>query len=284
MLLIDLSQVIIANLMVNVKLLKGKGTLDEGLFRHMALNALRSNILQFKSKYPEVVICCDGKKYWRQEVFQFYKANRKKDRDESDLDWNLIFDYMSKFREELKENFIHPVIEVEGAEADDIIAVLTARYSPHKDILILSSDKDFLQLQKYRNVQQYSPNLKRFIRTDDPGMFLREHILRGDRRDGVPNFLSADNVLVTGTRQKRIMTEKLVNWVKDDPSTFLTTKELEDNYKRNKTMVDLDCIPEKITKKIVDTYEATKKKSRSQFLNYLIDKKLVNLIEVADEF
>lgn len=284
MLLIDLNQVLIANLMVDPMYGLSKGKLNEGLFRHLALNALRSYIVQFRSKYPDIVICCDSKKYWRREVFPYYKANRKKNRDKSNLDWNVIFECLNALRDELKEYFPYPVIEVEGAEADDIIGVLTARYAPHKDVLILSSDKDFVQLQKYKNVQQYSPALKRFIRTDDPAMYIREHVLRGDPGDGVPNFLSPDDVFVSGDRQKALRKEKIAEWVNGDPSAFLTTDTLKRNYKRNQTLVDLDHIPETIQKQIVEAYEGAKKNSKSKFLNYLIEKQLVNLIEVADEF
>ena len=114
-----------------------RAKIDEGLIRHIVLNSLRSYTKQFKAKYGNMVICCDSKKYWRREVFPFYKSNRKKDRDKSDFDWNLIFETLNKIRDELKQNLPYRVIEVEGAEADDIIAVLAGRMSPHEDILIL---------------------------------------------------------------------------------------------------------------------------------------------------
>ena len=145
--LIDLNQVLIANLMQQLNQDKNQ-KLDEGLIRHMVLNSLRSYNKQFKSKYGKIIICCDSKSYWRREFFPFYKANRKKDRDKSGLDWNLIFLTLNKVRDELKENFPYKTIEVDGAEADDIIGVLAARLSKHEDVLILSSDKDFGQLQK----------------------------------------------------------------------------------------------------------------------------------------
>lgn len=283
MILVDLNQVLISNLMVQLNY-DPKAHIDEGLIRHIVLNSLRSYIKQFKSKYGDVVICCDNKKYWRREVFPFYKSHRKRDRDESPFDWNLIFETLNKIRDELKTNFPYKVLEVDTAEADDIIAVLAARYSPHEEVLILSSDKDFVQLQKYKNVTQYSPILKRFISTDDPHSFVKEHIIKGDKGDGVPNFLSADNVFAQGERQKSINKNKLMEWLKADPAIFCTTDTMRRGYKRNQMLVDLDFIPEALQKKIVETYESTKPSTKANMLNYFVANKLKMLIEVADEF
>ena len=283
MILIDLNQVLISNLMQqiggnpNVKL-------DEALIRHMVLNSLRSYAKQFKSEYGEIVIACDSKKYWRRDVFPFYKAHRKSDREKSAFDWHLIFETLNKIRDELKENFPYKVLEVEGAEADDIIAVLSARISPSEDILILSSDKDFVQLQKYPNVAQYSPILKRFVKTENPAEYIKEHIIRGDRGDGIPNFLSPDNVFVLGERQKVISKKKLQEWINTNAEDFCTTDAMLRGYKRNQMLVDLDFIPETIKEQIVDAFGQPKTGNRQKMLNYFISNRLKNLLEVIDEF
>jgi hypothetical protein len=261
-----------------------KTKLDENLIRHMVLNSLRSYIKQFKNKYGDVVIACDNKKYWRRDVFPFYKSHRKKDREKSGFDWNLIFETLNKIREELKENFPYKVIDVDGAEADDIIGVLAARYSPHEEVLILSSDKDFVQLQKYDNVSQYSPLLKKYISTDNPNHFIKEHIIKGDRGDGIPNFLSPDNVFALGERQKSIRKDKLAQWISMDPKEFCVNESMLRGYKRNQMLVDLDYIPEDIKSNIVEEYENVKSASRQKMMNYFIEKRLRNLIEVMDEF
>lgn len=281
--LIDLNQVLISNLMQQI----GSNTkikLDENLIRHMVLNSLRSYAKQFKHKYGNIVVACDSKKYWRREVFPFYKANRKTDREKSPLDWHLIFETLNKIRDELKEHFPYKVLEVEGAEADDIIAVLTARMSPSEDILILSSDKDFVQLQKYSNVTQYSPILKRFVKSENPAEYIKEHIIRGDRGDGIPNFLSADNTFVVGERQKVINKKKLVEWINSEPQLFCTTDTMMRGYKRNQMLVDLDFIPENLKLQIVEAFETTKPGTRQGMMNYFIEKRLRNLIECLDEF
>jgi 5'-3' exonuclease len=261
-----------------------KVQLDEALIRHMVLNSLRSYAKQFKSKYGEIVVACDSRKYWRRDVFPFYKAHRKTDREKSAFDWHLIFETLNKIREELKENFPYKVIEVEGAEADDVIAVLTGRMAPNEDILILSSDKDFVQLQKYPNVSQYSPILKRFIKTENASEYIKEHIIRGDRGDGIPNFLSPDNVFVLGERQKVISKKKLQEWINSSAEDFCTTDTMLRGYKRNQMLVDLDFVPETIKEQIVEAFDKPKLGSRQKMLNYFIENRLKNLLEVIDEF
>jgi 5'-3' exonuclease len=281
--LIDLNQVLISNLMQQINS-NPKMKLDENLIRHMVLNSLRSYITQFKEKYGEVIIACDNKRFWRRDVFPLYKANRKKAREESGFDWTLIFETLNKIREELKQHFPYKVIDVDGAEADDVIGVLAARIAPHEEVLILSSDKDFVQLQKYSNVKQYSPILKRYVETDDPKKYIKEHIIRGDRGDGIPNFLSADNVFALGERQKVINTKKLNEWLNKSPEEFCTTEIMLRNYKRNQMLVDLDYIPETIKSQIVDCYDNVKVASRSNLVNYFAEKGLKNLFDVIQEF
>jgi hypothetical protein len=283
MILIDLNQVLISNLMQQIGS-NPKMKLDEPLIRHMVLNSLRSYAKQFKSKYGDIVVACDSKKYWRRDIFPFYKAHRKSDREKSEFDWHLIFQTLNKIRDELKENFPYKVIEVEGAEADDVIGVLTARLAAHEEILILSSDKDFVQLQKYPNVVQYSPILKRFVKTEDPLEYIKEHIIRGDRGDGIPNFLSPDNTFVAGERQKVISSKKLKEWINSSAEEFCTTDIMLRGYKRNQMLVDLDYIPETIKEQIVLAYDVPKSGSRQKMLNYFIENRLKNLIECLDEF
>ena len=282
--LVDLNQVLISNLMQHLKTITKSHEMNEDLIRHMCINTIRSSVRQFKSKYPNVILCCDNKKYWRKEYFPFYKAQRKHDREASGLDWSMIFDTLNKIRDELKVSFPYKVLDVDGAEADDVIAVLTARLATNANILILSSDKDFAQLQKYPNVTQYSPILKRFIKIDNPKAYIREHIIKGDRGDGIPNFLSADNTFVLGERQKVINSKRLQEWISQDAETFCTTDIMLRGYKRNQTLVDFDYIPGEIQKKIVEAFDNTKPATRETMLNYFIDKGLKVMIESIGDF
>ena len=282
--LVDLNQVLISNLMQHLKMITKQHEMSEDLIRHMCINTIRSNVKQFKNKYPNVILCCDNKKYWRKEYFPFYKSQRKHDRESSGLDWSMIFDTLNRLRDEMKVYFPYKVLDVEGAEADDVIAVLTARLAPSTNILILSSDKDFGQLQKYPNVTQYSPILKKFIKIDNPKVFIREHVLKGDRGDGIPNFLSADNTFAAGERQKVLNTKKLQEWVSQDAETFCTTDVMLRGFKRNQTLVDFDYIPDDIRTRIVEAFEETKPANKEKMLNYFIDKGLKVMIESISDF
>jgi 5'-3' exonuclease len=175
------------------------------------------------------------------------------------------------------------VIDVDTAEADDIIAVLAMRQSSQEKVMILSSDKDFAQLQKFPNVEQYSPILKKFIKEPLPAMQLKQLIIRGDKSDGIPNILSADDCFVVGSRQKPITEAKIINWMNQKPDEFCTEEMLR-NFKRNEMLIDLTRIPESLKQSIIDTYEGTKGHTRQEFMNYMITNRLKNLLEVIDEF
>jgi len=281
MILLDLNQVMIANFMSQI----GNHTdtkIDEGLFRHMVLNSIRSIKTKF-SEYGELVIACDDKKLWRRELFPFYKANRKRTRDASELDWAAIFNTLSKIKLELKEYFPYRVIQVEGAEADDVIGTLTNKFNSEK-ILIVSGDKDFRQLQKYNNVFQYDPINKKFIKEDAAFRQLKELIIKGDRGDGIPNILSPDNCIVDSIRQKAISSKKLKEWLDQDPELFLSTDELSKNWNRNRVLIDLESIPENITEKIIIEYNKQENKTREKIFDYLINNKMKVLVEHINEF
>ena len=283
MILVDLNQVLLAGLMVQISGQKNV-KLEEDLIRHLALNILRGHIKQFRHEYGEVVLCCDNKKYWRKEFFPFYKAGRKKTREKSDLDWHLIFDILGKIKQELKDNFPYRVIDVDGAEADDIIGTLTPIYSQTEKVLILSSDGDFLQLQMYgKNVKQYNPTQRKFITSKNPLEELKAKIIGGDRGDGIPNILSPGDTFVREIRQK-VMTEARL-------TTFMSANygEYEDEtarigYSRNQTLIDLRLIPGEIKNSIIDTYNNITPASRSKLIPYFMAKKLKNLMDVIEEF
>lgn len=282
MILVDLNQVMISNLMMQI----GNHTnikIEPGLIRHMVLNSLRAYRTKHKDKYGELVIACDNRHYWRKEVFPYYKAGRKKTREASEIDWTAVFETLNLIRDELKENFPYKVIDVHGAEADDIIGTLARKYSAHEPVLILSGDKDFMQLQRYKNVEQFSPIMKRWLRTDDPMAFLKEHIIKGDRGDGIPNFLSKDDVFVVGGRQKPVSKKKMDAWIDSDPEGFCDG-EMMRNFKRNEMLIDLSMTPQAIVEEIINQYENQEVAPRSGLLNYFVKNKLKLMIECLQDF
>jgi 5'-3' exonuclease len=309
MILVDLSQVMISNLFANMAMAEkaGQNVTDdnspdpasrklvtkeddkkilwsEDLIRHMVLNSLRYYKMKFQAKYGKLVICVDNKHYWRKDVFPYYKANRKRDRDSSPIDWHSVFESLNKIRTEISEFFPYHVMNVEGAEADDIIGVVAKREHTAERILILSGDKDFVQLQKYPNIDQYAPIQKVFIRSEKPAEAIREHIMLGDSGDGIPNFLSADDTFVSGKRQTPIRKEKLARWVKEPkPENFCDLKMLR-GYKRNQELIDLDFIPKTVQKAIVDEWEKPFTENRKHLLDYFVKNKLVHLMDHLNEF
>lgn len=278
MILIDFNQVLFAAVFANLK----KEPITEDFLRHIILNTLRSYSKRFRQKYGKMVLCCE-RGSWRKSVFPFYKANRKTDREAGDIDWAFIFAHFDKFRQEFADNLPYQVVSSTDAEADDIIAVLSARHSPTENILIISSDKDFPQLQKYKNVDQYHPLKEMFIEVADPALYLKEHIIRGDSKDGIPNILSPDNTFVIKQRQKSINKKKLEGWLKELPSDFCNETMLR-GFTRNQMLIDFDYIPSRITEGVVQAFEDTKAAPRSKLLPYLIANRLKLLVEVCDEF
>ena len=293
MIVVDFNQVAISNMMAE---LGGRRDVEVNLplIRHMIINSIRSYKRKFGAEFGEIVIACDNRHYWRRQFFPNYKANRKKSRADSGFDWNSIFEALHQVRAELSEHFPYPVIDVDGAEADDVIATL-AEYSQTSNtdgllpsaepFLVLSGDHDFEQLQKWPNVKQYAPVQKKFVKlTEKPEVVLMEHIIMGDKGDGVPNILSDDDTFVTGSRQRPMKKDKVAEWKHQKPEDFITSDEMWRNFQRNRELVDLSRIPEDIKEAIIDSYEKQKGGDRSGLLNYFIANRMKQMIELIDEF
>jgi len=283
MILVDMNQVMIANMMMQIGN-HHNAEIDVNMLRHMILNTLRANRKKFGDEFGELVICCDDGNYWRRQIYPYYKAGRKKARDKSELDWNAIFQALNAIREELKVFFPYKVIQIETCEADDIIGVVTheegTELNTGEPILILSGDKDYIQLHTYANVKQYDPVRKRWISNSDPEKYLADHILKGDAGDGVPNVLSADNALVMGIRQRPVTQKRIAEWA--DINNM--QEEVKRNYMRNKAMIDLTEIPQGMKDEILKAWHEENPKDRTQLLNYFIKNKLRNLMECIGEF
>lgn len=284
MILIDLSQVMISNIMLQV----GQHTdaIQPDLVRHMILNTIRSLKVKFGADYGELVICADDRKYWRREYFPPYKGNRKADREKSNIDWHALFDMLNVIKQEIKDNFPYRVVQVEGAEADDVIGSICMKYgqilNSNEKILILSGDKDFVQLQVYGNVTQYDPVRKKSLATADPSKFLEHLILSGDRGDGVPNVLSPDNCIIEGLRQKPLRETKIEELLKAEFTTL--PEEIQRNWTRNRMLIDLRAIPQAIQAAVLQEYESQAGKPRDKMFNYFINHKMKMLMESISEF
>jgi hypothetical protein len=279
MILIDYSGIAISNIFAQ------KVTVSEDMVRHMILNSLRMYNLKYRKEYGTMVLACDGGS-WRKQIYPQYKANRKTSRDASGLDWKEFFRILGMVRDEVKEHLPYKVVHIQGIEADDIIGGLTEKtqnFGENEPVMIISADKDFIQLQQYSNVRQFSPMTKAFVKEKDATQYLFEHIIRGDSGDGIPNVLSPDNTFVDKIRQKPISAKKIEQWAASrnaldkvmDESTYR-------NFQRNQALIDLSKVPQDKKALIINTFESVK--PNSNVLNYLISKRCTQLIECAEEF
>jgi hypothetical protein len=277
MILVDNNQIIIGSLFAQTR---GGQEVSDDLIRHMVLNTYRILKKKFSKEYGELVICHDSGACWRKEFFPEYKGNRKKQKEKSPIDWDNIFTIFDMIRNEVRDNFPYKHMHIPHAEADDIIAILTKKYHQEEKVLIVSSDKDFQQLQRFPNVKQYTPLHKKLLKCDDPKQFLIEHIIKGDSSDGIPNILSDDDSFVNeekrqrpcGAKKMEIILEELENWSS------------ERNWERNQTLIDFEYIPELMQVDIIDKFETQEVSSRSNIFNYMITHRLKNLMEVIEDF
>ena len=280
MIIIDMNQITLASLMMDMNMRKSN-EVDEGMVRHMILNSIRLYRTQFTKDYGEVVLTYDSKHYWRREYFPNYKAMRKRGREKDNKDWDKIFGVLNKIKAEFKDNLPYKYLEVYGCEADDIIATLCKSNQSEK-IMIISGDKDFIQLHKYPSVKQYSPILKKFVKDHNPDTYIKEHILKGDTSDGVPNVLSPDNTFVDSIRQRPLGRKKIETWL--DIHIDDLPEEVKRNYQRNDKLINLDNIPEELGKEIMFEFKEAPCGDRSKLLNYFIQSRLKNLTETIGEF
>jgi len=282
MILVDLSQIMMASTMMSME--KGQTEADLDFVRHSVLNSLRMFRSTYHETYGELVICCDAPNSWRREHFPQYKAGRKTTRDSSPLNWSQIFDCFNTIKTELKTIFPYKFIQVDRAEADDIIGLLSRTESRNEKVMIISSDKDFIQLHQYENVYQWSPVTKKLVNGIEPHGYLFEHILRGDKSDGIPNVLSKDNSIVDGVRQKPITKKYVENFVMHNAEISGRSDEEIRNFHRNQKLIDLNETPPSLCEQIWEEYQKEPEGKRRDLLTFFVEKKLNNLIETIGDF
>ena len=286
MILLDFSNIIVGSIMVAHRI-PDEERFSEDFIRHLVLNSIRSYRTKHKEKYGEIVICTDHMASWRKEVYPQYKAHRKRERDKQKgvgLDWNALFETINRIIEELDTFFPYKVIRVPHAEGDDVIAVLSKHSNGLKEnSLIVSSDKDFNQLYKYKHIKQYSPIKQKMVKGIKPYEYLKEHIIRGDKGDGIPNILSDDNCIVDRVRQKPISKKKVSEWLHKDPEDFCQNG-MMDRWNRNKLLIDFDYIPPMIVEDVLNQYEKPAANKQGSLLNYFIKHRLKQLTEHIGDF
>lgn len=300
--LVDVSQVLISAASIGFK---NQGqNLTESMIRNMFLNSIKSiNTKHVKKFGGPLILAFDGKGYWRKKKYPYYKYKRASGREESPMNWELIFETLHKLHDELKENFSYHVIKVNGAEADDVISVLAKYFNENElqwsgvmevkqPVLIVSADQDFIQLQAYDNVQQYFPTKRKMIRENNPVSAKYEKIIRGDTGDGIVNIFSDSNCLVDGIRQKSATAIRVEPILESLNKTGMLPPNLPEdivkNYERNKMLIDLVDLqlPEEIANEIIKTYKDVDNSNKGKGLiyNYLAKHNLKNFLRDIDKF
>jgi len=282
MIIFDYSGIAFASALEHLTTTKDQPSTD--LLRHLVLNSMRAVTSRHKGTFgPEVIIAMDGRQYWRRTVFAPYKHKRKEQRESSGQNWTKVFELLEPLKTEFPVSLPYKTLRLDGAEADDIIGVLTMKYAPHQPILIVSSDKDFIQLHEYGpRVLQYSPAKKTMIGTAHPHSYLKQLIFTGDKGDGIPNVLSADDTFVTGIRQKPLTQKRLTEMMEMSLNELPT--EILRNYKRNEQLIDFTQIPDSVVTQIHEAYDRATSATKQEFLSYLISHKCARLVECIHEF
>ena len=258
-----------------------KEEIEEDLIRHMVLNSIRSINNKFKKDYGDMVIAYDSIS-WRKTVFPYYKANRRKHRKESPVDWGKLFECIDVLKVQLKEALPYKVIQVDGCEADDIIGCLSRLVGKTDKVMIVSGDKDFIQLHN-QNVRQYDPvQKKKVMSPTTPANFLFEHIMKGCTGDGVPNVLSDDDTFVTEGKRQKPLTKKKMDMLSD---IFEDHDEaIEKNIRRNERLIDLTNTPEELIIKITEQYANYPERDKKKLYKYLMFNNCQQLLESIGDF
>lgn len=290
MIIIDFNQVVLASFFAAVKQ-HTNIAIETSMVRRMTLNSMLGILRKFKNH--EVVIASDSRQTWRLEYFPHYKATRKANREESDVNWADIYSSLNTIREELQEHFPYTFIQVDGCEGDDIIGTLCLNLHEGRDFttgdlnsetIIVSRDKDFKQLQRYPQVSQYDSVNNKWLKESDGASFLEDHIIRGDRDDGIPNILSDDDTFVDPNKRQGRMTQKrfdeLWGCIQDDPN-----HKYYRNYIRNKTLIDLTMTPENLQREIMKIFhDGPLVKDKSKLMPYMAKHRLSSLLEHLNDF
>jgi 5'-3' exonuclease/transcription antitermination factor NusG len=158
----------------------------------------------YRKKFPnaEIVVTWDGSSKRRKQVFPEYKANRVSASASSGSNGSGIaaaFDQIHWLREVLPYLGVRQVWNPEE-EADDVIATLARKYAG-KDVVIVSTDRDLLQLVRdephgegHTRVRLFQPGKDRLVDAAtveaeygvSPNHMVDLRALDGDTSDNIP--------------------------------------------------------------------------------------------------
>jgi len=279
MILLDYSSVTMSSLMTRID----EYDQDTNLLRHQILNIIRLYNVQFRSDFGEMIICMDAANNWRRDRYPFYKANRRKSRSNSVYDWDKIYSVLNEVRDEMTTMSPFRCVRINRCEADDVIAAIVEKKRPEEPILIISPDRDFVQLQKYANVKQYSNLQKKWIEPKVSAQYdLQEKVLKGDMGDGVPNVMSDDNVILDESLRQTPLRKAKLESLMQDPESLGTT--IARRVIRNRDLIDLNRTPLELKNEIINQFNEKSKGSINSLMNLLSKYKMKMLLEALPDF
>ena len=241
--------------------------------KFLILNGLMRNIQKFKP--TKVIIASDARNYWRKNVYPEYKAQRKAAREKSKVNFDEFFQVYNKFMEDLQEAFQNFMfLKIDTCEADDIIAVLTKEKYKSSNVINISTDHDFYQLMKQKNYKQFDPIKKKIVEHINPERELVMKILIGDKSDNIPAV------------KPKCGPATAAKMIEEGLDVSIVNQSIQDNFDRNKALIDFDMIPEEIKTKIIREYESyiINTFNGSKVFNFFIKHRISFFIENMTEF
>lgn len=257
--------------------------MDIRKIRYVILSSIRGAFSRLKQFAP-LVVCCDNGS-WRKDYFPFYKHKRRVVQNEGPVDWLEVHFMLKQLQAEFSDHMPFVTLSVEGCEGDDVICHLARKAANTERVVIYSDDKDFRQLQVYKNIFQFSHRNKEYLTEDDPAGYLATQVLKGDAGDGVPNILSPDDAFTIEGFRSIAITQKIkdafignteeefMDILENDPKfrnvrdnlekKNLSIEDVPKYINRNRHLVDFTFTPQVLKDEIESEFEIAQEKCRS---------------------
>lgn len=272
-------------LQANVRIIsKAKENVTVDNLRIRLLDHILNINKKFKRQYGSNIILALDSGSWRKKIFPYYKFKREEKRQADEYDWKTIYSHYEVIINEINDFFPYSILKVKGAEGDDIVATLCKEIR-NEEIMIISRDKDFMQLHRNENVSQYDPIVNKMISvTEDIDYHLFHHIMKGDESDGIPCIYSPETFYTQSLRPRQQtvyqnVVREIYKYSDQELKKYFDNKEVFKRFEQNRRLISLDHIDEEVKNNILNTYKSFEpRKARvGVIMEYLREKKLTSL-------
>lgn len=271
--------------------------------------AISKSLIDFKMFYEKyepntTIIAFDSGITWR-EIYtkspdsitnKIYKANRTEKKTKKELrEKKYLNSKIKELVEILQETKLY-ILQEKKIEADDFVGAICDMYKDEFDveIIVISSDKDYLQFLKYNNVRLVNPMKNGKKRTleewnNDVELMLFEKCIRGDSGDNVRSSYPRlrKNKLVEAyyddVKRTNLMNHEFEETIycKETNQYVDKTFKVGDIFKENQLLVRLDMQPDYIKKRIrkciIKEMAEEKELNFIKFMRYVSQNSLGNL-------